>query len=139
MTGALMAMAGMGGPIVSLSAGTTSHTVVSPTAATAGYQLESDGDVGARGNGTGGAYADIGDWITPKAAAGATYECRVTLVSGTLSSGTTGTWLALSTTRTWTVAATSSVKTCTFTIEIRRASDGAVLASVNRTVTAESS
>lgn len=123
-------------PIVTIS-DLTVTTVQAGAATTANYQLESDGDIG-RSNPTGTAMNDGGDWITPKAAAGAAYECRATLISGTLTSGTTGSWLALSTTRTWGVNSGSppGKKVCTFTLEIRRASDGVVLDTATITVDA---
>ena len=62
---------------------------------------------------------DAGDWVSPKAFAPGAYECRATLNSGTLLTGTTGSWLALTSTRTWTCANTASAN---LTIEIRDAS-----------------
>ncbi|WP_167755567.1 hypothetical protein [Vitreimonas flagellata] len=135
-----MLAAGAGAkPRVTLTAENITDTVVAPASATAGYELQSTGDIAKRDFSTGGSYVDIGDWIAPKAAAGAAYECRVTLNSGTLSSGTTGVWLALSSTRTWTVSASSTLKTCNFTVEIRDAASGAVLATATIILTAESS
>jgi hypothetical protein len=140
VTGVLAAMAGSGGVIVRLpAAAAPQHIVAAPATATAGYQLESDGDIGQRDQSSGGLYTDVGDWIAPKGMAGAAYECQATLVSGTLSSGTTGSWLALNVTRTWTVSATSTLKSCTFTLEIRLAATGTVLATMTVTLTAESS
>lgn len=46
-------------------------------------------------------FLPIGNWVSPTSAAPGSYECRADLVSGTLSSGTTGSWLALTSDRTW--------------------------------------
>lgn len=74
----------------------------------------------------------LGNWVTPTGSAGAAYEARATVTSGALTSGTTGSWLALSTTREWECYATYTggvvVETATITVEIRRASDSVVLA-----------
>ncbi len=139
MSGALTLMMGSGRIRVSLSNVSIDESVIAPAAASCGYQLDIDGDINHRKTGTGGAYVDSGDWITPKAAAGINYEARVTVTSGTLSSGTSGSWLPLNITRTWTVTAVSTIKTCTFTLEIREATSGTVVASASITITAESS
>lgn len=74
------------------------------------YALESDGDIIAA------VVGDVGDWITPKGKAPGAYECRATLNSGSVATGTTGSWLALTSTRTWTVGVSGSAN---LTIEIR--------------------
>lgn len=130
----------MAGARVSLSPTyTVSDLTISPTNASASFSLENDGDV-ARITVTtgGGGTVDVGDWITPRSAAGAAYEARATVNSGSLSSGTTGSWLALSSTRTWTLNQTSvGTTTCELTVEIRRASTGEVLDSTIVTLEAE--
>lgn len=137
MTGVVMAAAGIGAARITLLGGTIPHDVTDPADALAGYRLEPDGDISLNQNGTGGAYVDSADWIVPKGAAGGDYEARATLNSGSVSSGTTGSWLSLSGTLTWerdrTTIGTSSAD---LTIEIRRASDGAVLGSSNVILTA---
>lgn len=94
--------------------------------ATAVYVLDSAGDI--RYTVGSDSVTDNGDWIAPKTNM-ANYECRATLTSGTLSSGTTGAWLSLGTTRSWTRSRTISpgLTTTTFTLEIRRATDGVVM------------
>lgn len=63
------------------------------------------------------------------------YEVQATLVSGTFTSGTTGSWLNLGTTRTWTRGATvGNFQTVTATFEIRDATSLVVLASANITL-----
>lgn len=120
----------IGGPRVTLEATyTVSDTTVSPTNARASFQLQSDGDVARITVSTGGGgTVDVGDWITPAAAAGANYEVQATVNSGSLTSGTTGSWLALSSTRTWALDQTSvGSSSCELLIEIRLASTGGVL------------
>lgn len=73
-------------------------------------------------------YSDLGDWVIPNGNA-SLYEVRATLNSGTLSSGTTGSWLALTSTRTWTVTrSVIGVSTANLTIEIRRIGGTTILA-----------
>lgn len=128
----------LGGDSVTISNRTASAFTVSPTNAAAVYSLQNDGDIEAT-NGT-NTVTDVGDWINPRGAAGNTYEARATVTSGSLSSGTTGSWLALGTTRTWTLVGTSGAgfQTCTFTLEIRRASDSVVVDSATIIMEAES-
>ncbi len=104
--------------------------------ATAEYSLENDGDI-IEGISTGP--TDTGDWITPTSAAGSGYEVRATLDSGSLDSGTTGSWLSLGTTRTWGVAAAStpSSQSASLTIEIRDASSLVVLDSATVNLSAD--
>ena len=115
-----------------------SYTVASTGAGTQtpSFTLESDGDIVRATTPLGS--ADIGDWINPKAAAPSDYEVRATLNSGTLSSGTTGSWLALSTTRAWTLTrfVVGAADPVELTIEIRKGS-GSVLDSTTVTLDAE--
>ena len=66
------------------------------------------------------------------------FECRWTTDTGTLTSGTEATWEALSSTRTWTKQKTGGVGSVsvTGTLEIRRASDGVVVATAAVSITA---
>ena len=131
----LAAFGAIGGDRISLS-GLTISAIGSGGAQTATYTLESDGDVIIATTVDGS--LDAGDWISPKASAPSDYEVQATLVSGTLSTGTTGSWLALSSNRSWTLQrVTVGVATqVTLTIEIRKGS-GAVLASATVTLDAE--
>ncbi len=70
------------------------------TRATAGYRLNYSGIAESLDDVT---YATLETWLLSGAASD--YEVRVTLSSGTLSSGTTGTWQNLGTSRSWTVVA----------------------------------
>jgi hypothetical protein len=102
---------GGGSGTVSISDTGASQTVSSPASATAYYELQNDGDV-MTSSGAGS------DWLIGSVT-GSDYECRATIVSGTLSTGTTGSWLALSSHRSWTVTRSSlGSKSCTFDLEI---------------------
>jgi hypothetical protein len=116
VTGVLNLLLGSAGYLVQLANASVSDNNIG--AAAAGYELQNDGDI-IESTSIGGTI-DLGDWITPKTAAPGSFECRATVVSGSLSSGTTGAWLALSTSRTWSVTrATSGTSSCQLTIEIR--------------------
>ena len=130
----LAAFAAMGGDKISLSGVAVSS--VGSGSQTATYTLESDGDVVRATTPLGS--SDIGDWITPKASAPSDYEVRATLNSGTLTSGTTGSWLALTSNRSWTLtqATVGAADPVDLTIEIRKGS-GATLASATVTLDAE--
>ena len=130
----LAAFAAMGGDKISLSGVAVSS--VGAGSQTATYTLESDGDVVRATTPLGS--SDIGDWIDPKASAPSDYEVQATLNSGTLTSGTTGSWLALTSNRSWTLtrATVGAADQVNLTIEIRKGS-GATLASATVTLDAE--
>ena len=130
----LAAFAAMGGDKILLSGVAVSS--VGAGSQTATYTLESDGDVMTAT--TPGGSVDAGDWIDPKASAPSDYEARATLNAGTLTSGTTGSWLALTSNRSWTLTqVTVGVATqVDLTIEIRKGS-GATLASATVTLDAQ--
>lgn len=131
MTGAVIACGATGDiHAITISDATVSKITVSPTAATATYSLQNDGDIESHAG-------DIGDWITPKDSF-SDYECQMAVVSGSLTSGTTGSYLGLGTTRTWTLTQ-SVIGTSQFvgTLTIRRASDLTVLDTATITINAE--
>ena len=130
----LAAFAAIGGDQIALSGVAVSS--VGSGSQTATYTLESDGDVVRATTPLGS--SDIGDWIDPKASAPSDYEVRATLNSGTLTSGTTGSWLALTSNRSWTLtqATVGAADPVDLTIEIRKGS-GATLASATVTLDAE--
>lgn len=133
----LLAMAGtMGGPRVSLDAMSSSiFDIQIATDAGAALEIQSDGDIIESTNTLGS--LDVGDWITPKNAAGANYEVRATVNSGSLSTGTTGSWLSLGSSQSWSaVQSGAGVTGAELLIEIRRASGGATLASKTVTISA---
>lgn len=128
----IAAVAGtFGGPRVAITDQSPSGFAFSPGTAFAGYKLTTAGKVQT----SAGSYADVEDWITPTSAASGSYEARATLNSGTLTSGTTGSWLALSSTREWTVEASVGMADASLTIEIRRGST--VLDSATVTLSAQ--
>lgn len=74
------------------------HNVTDPSNANCGIRLNANGDVETR-TGTGG-WTDVGSWIG--SCLNTSYEARMTLLSGdAYTTGTPGTWQALSSTRTW--------------------------------------
>lgn len=131
-------MAGtMGGPRVSLDAMSSSiFDIQIATDAGAALELQADGDIIESTNTLGS--LDVGDWITPKNAAGANYEVRATITdAGSLSTGTTGSWLSLGSSQSWSaVQSGAGVTGAELLIEIRRASGGATLASKTVTISA---
>lgn len=108
---------------------------------TAQYRLESDGDITEQK--TPNPHVDVGDWVVPKAAAGADYEVRITKQSGAASLvvGSEATWENLGTTRTYGISVTGGFADETYVglIEIRPAGGGAVLGSATITLRAASS
>jgi hypothetical protein len=121
--------------VVALSASYAANSaVVDPTDAVAQFQLQSDGDV-AKTN-TNNAIVDVGDWIAPIANAG-NYECFATLDSGTLTSGTTGSWLALTSSQIWSRnRMTIGTDVAQITVQIRRVGTTDILATSVVTLTA---
>lgn len=131
----LAAYAALGGePLISLSNETISAFGFGEQEAR--YTLESDGDIISFRTSVGA--VDIGDWISPKEAAPGTYEVRATVVSGSLSSGTTGSWIALTSNRTWVVSGSigGGESSCVLTVEIRKGA-GSTLASATVTLQAQ--
>jgi hypothetical protein len=131
----LAAFGAIGGDRISLS-GLTISAIGSGGAQTATYTLESDGDVIIATTVDGS--LDAGDWISPKASAPSDYEVQATLNAGTLTSGTTGSWLALTSNRSWTLTrvVVGAADQVDLTIEIRKGA-GATLASATVTLDAE--
>lgn len=119
----------------SISNRTPTAESVDPANATAGYRLGSDGQ--AQETNVSGTYVDIsGEWETG-GLPGSLYECRVTVTSGTLSSGTSGSWLSLGSTQTWTRTRSGiGSNAVTFTVEIRDANTLTVLDTATVTLTA---
>lgn len=110
---------------------TASGGVVLPGTGVAGYELRSDGGAYLLNQAT---YVRVTDeWKGSGSAAD--YEVRATIVSGTLTTGTVGSWVSLSTTRGWDREnSTSLASTTVLTIEIRRASDSVVLTTATITL-----
>lgn len=116
------------GTIVSISDATYSDTEASPDPASVTLTMLNDG--------TGSGGFDSVPWLVG-GTNGSAFEVRATVTSGSLSSGTTGSWLALSATRSWTVTRSSlGGKTCTFTLEVRDAATQTVQDTASITLTA---
>lgn len=102
----------------------------------AGVRLTSAGSCDALTGNPSSTYAQVGDdWYTGSGSpTGASYECRLTVNSGDTPAGSsTATWLALSSQRSWEVSPDESGN---YTLEIRSASSGTVLASATFTMAA---
>lgn len=123
----LFGSAAIGGARVSLDAiGSSFGSVQISGSATAIIQLDADGDITGQTDLLG--VHDVGDWVSPKAAAGGNFECRLTLNSGTVDIGTTGSWLALSSDRAWTQSQSGDgSSTANVTLEVRATASGVVL------------
>lgn len=80
----------------------------------ASYALQNAGNILHNG-------IDSGDWIVPKDGFYSDYEAKMDLVSGSLVTGTTGSWLNLGTTRSWGSSGFLG------TLSVRRVSDAVVL------------
>lgn len=103
--------------------------------ANASYELQTDGDISQSINGSA---SNIGEWVVPRSAAGGNFEVFATLNSGTLSTGTTGSWLDLGSDRSWGVSqAIVGTKTAVIGLEIRRVGTTTVLDSCTVTLEAE--
>lgn len=120
-----MALLGAGGgPVYRLDTDTYLDSALSPTDASTTLNINSNGTVVATGANT-GTLASY-NWITPTTGS-TTYYVRATLTSGTFTSGTTGTWLALSSNRSWNtsyISDTPGNKVTTATFEIATDSGG---------------
>ncbi len=121
-----------GAATVNLNAETISDEQVNPADALAQIEFDTAGTV----NGPSSPYA----WLTNGTASN--YEVKATITAGTFSTGTSGSWLALSSARSWTVARTSlGSKSCTATFEIRAIADPSTIldtASITLTATVTS-
>lgn len=105
--------------------------------ATAQYALTSAGGVqGTQGTDT---VVPISTWLAPQVNM-ANYECRMTTVSGTVDSGTVGSWVSLASTQTWVKSRSSGggagTSSYTGTLEIRLASTGVVQDTATITISA---
>ena len=103
----------------------------SPSVASAGIRLHSDGTVDYRDTGF---YMNAYTWLTGTGA-NSDYEALWTSTDGAPDSGTVGSWLVLSTSREW---IKSGNGTCTGTVKIRMAAvPNTVLATATVTLFAE--
>lgn len=137
MSGIQMALLGTG-PTATFRLDTNTYTNTTFDPGTAGVTLaiNSNGSLTATGDNVGP--LDSYDWITPTAGS-TTYFVRATLIGGSFSTGTTGTWLALTSNRTWSVSQSGAgTQTANATFEIASDSGGTnVVASANIILTAD--
>lgn len=121
------------GDAISLPDRTIVDAQTSPATARAIYRVDADGNVYEK---IGAAAAVlISQWCNPALNAG-NYEARATILSGSVNTGTFGSWQALSTSREWgQEVTTNSFVIGQFQVEIRNATTLAVRATA--TVDAE--
>lgn len=102
------------------SVSSVSYSVVS-----ARYRIDNDGYVYVD---EGSGYYAYENWVLPLSA-GSNYEVYATLTSGTLTSGTTGSWVATSGDPAWVVTATTSPSTvaAALTFQVRAVGSATVL------------
>jgi hypothetical protein len=101
----------------------------------AGYRINTNGFVYQVVNGVD---TSLGQWVTPSSAGG-NYEVFATVTSGSVSSGTTGSWVATSGSPLWTrVAAISgTINTVVLSMQVRAVSTTTVLDTWTVTLEAE--
>ena len=118
---------GLAEATVNFTAGAVADFQVSPGSAAAEVTFTNTGTYA----GTGNIQGFSGNWISPISAAGSAYDIRMTVNSGSTPTGSsTGVWLSLGTTRTWTISqGVVGTTASNVTLEIRKASTGAVLSS----------
>ena len=113
----------MGGARIVIQGQTISDDTISPTNASAALRISSDGTY-SKITASGGT-TSFGAWVLPAGAA-SSFEYQATILSGSLTSGTVGSWV--SGTQTWTLQQTSlGSSACSLQIEIRWAVSGAVV------------
>lgn len=142
MSGAILTLIGSagggGGSAVTITLSPqTIFALRSGAAASAAYQLNSNGTANESLNG--GAFSLLENWCVPGAEA-INYECYATPVIGVVDVGSaaTGTWLALSTTRVWTATqSTVGGKIVVINVGIRRVGQTTILASADIELSAE--
>lgn len=100
------------------------------------YALNSDGSIYVRQSAV---LTNVGPWISNPALAGL-FECRASMLVGSVSSGTIGAWQSLSATRGWARGASiGTFQQCSFLLEIRNASTGVVAGSATIILEADQS
>lgn len=110
-------------------------TAAGVPAQSAGYRIDANGFVYQVIN---GADTSLGQWVTPTSAAG-NYEVFASLVSGTLSFGTTGSWVATSGSPLWTrtTAIAGTINTVELVMDVRATGTGTILDTWSVTLAAE--
>ena len=124
---------GKGGAVVNFN--DASVTAAGVPSQSAGYRINTNGFVYQVVNGVD---TSLGQWVTPSSAGG-NYEVFATIVSGSVSSGTTGSWVATSGSPLWTrVAAISgTINTVVLSMQVRATGTGTVLDTWTVTLEAE--
>ena len=136
MTGIMATLLGSGTSAVINFVDHTIYSFATSGAAVSSYQVKSDGFDYSVSTSAGTVTTQ---WITPVDFASA-YEVYATLSSGTLGSGTTGSWLAVTSNPLWTVTkggTTSGINTATLSMQVRAISTTTVLDTWTITLTAE--
>ena len=135
MSGVGMMMLGAGGYKVTLTDRSVYSSGFSPVATTGGYYLTSGGLVQVD---QGVGLTTVDNWVVPAGAA-SIFEVFATITSGTVTTGTTGSWLALSSTRSWTKtrSGTAGISQVFLAMQIRQIGTTTVLATANIDITAE--
>jgi hypothetical protein len=133
MSGVGMMLLSGGGDRVKISNATITDSLSSTASST--YQLTSAGVINSITNSSG--TASLGNWVVPGTSA-SNYEALVTVTSGTLTTGTAGTWQALSTTRSWSRnRTTTGITIAVITVDIRLVGTTTVLTTASITLSAE--
>lgn len=102
--------------------------------ATAAYRVNTDGFDYA---GEQGVYSVLSQWVTPSSAGG-NYEVFATVTSGSVTTGTTGSWVATSGSPTWTrTAGTIGTQVVTLSMQVRATGTTTVLDTWTVTLEAE--
>ena len=124
---------GKGGAVVNFVDQSIYSGTSSP--ATAGYRVNSDGfDY----ENVQSVYSVLTQWVTPTSAGG-NYEVFATITSGSLTTGTTGSWLATSGNPTWTRTngSVGTLATVVLAMQVRATGSGTILDTWNVTIEAE--
>lgn len=134
MSGMMQMLLGSAGKFAQLPSDITiSDIVFSPSTSTASFTLNSAGTYTCLGS----IKPADGTWLKG-IGVGADYEARLTVVSGSFTTGTVGSWLSLGTSRQWTFSQISvGTGSAAGTLEIRDPSSGFVFTSCNLTLNGE--
>lgn len=125
----------MAGSVV-ISNRTIIGSTVNPTACSATLQLTNTGVLNTITT-DGGTIAVAGEWLVGSNS-GASFEAFVTVTAGTLTSGTTGSWVSLGTTTSWTKTQSAiGSGVVTFTLQIREAATQIVRGTATITLQAD--
>lgn len=123
-----------GAALINFNAGTISRIAIAAIS-TASINFRTDGTITTVGSG----YTNIG-WTSTSTGVGNDYEIRATVTNGTLSGGTSGSWLALSSNRQWSKIDNTQddgPASVTLTFEIRKTGTTTVLDSESITLSAD--